>query len=326
MSKLHIVAEIGGNHGGSKAEALHLITAAVEAGATAVKFQAFDPEDLSPDSETVPYRLMGGPWSGRYLHDLYRETYTPWEWLPELFHRVRNLGMEPFASVFNPCKVQRLIDMGARWIKIASPEVSYRGLVSAIASTKHPVILSDGAATVDQMVWALKRLSRSNVTVLRCVSQYPATAGSYGFGDIRNSDRPWGVSDHSRTSGIPAAAVAMGATMVEAHLMLGTGGRPLVDAGHSLTPYEFSLMADRCGEAHTLRQHHPTQHTRVSNTHGFRRRLAYATDMEAGTVLRQEHVECVRSSQGVEPDFPVVGNTLSQSRKQHAPIQREDLI
>ena len=80
-----IVAELSGNHGQNFNAAVKLIHLAKEAGADAIKLQTYTADTITVPSSEECFRIEGGTlWDGRTLHDLYQESFTPWEWQPKL--------------------------------------------------------------------------------------------------------------------------------------------------------------------------------------------------------------------------------------------------
>jgi len=239
-----IVAEIGGNHLGSFQRALDLIFAAKKAGADAVKLQCFLPEQMADPG----VKIESGPWAGRDLLALYRETHTPQDWFAALFRVARHMEMIPFASVFHPDDVDFLQTIQCPIFKIPSFELTDLNLIRYAAKTGKWLIISTGMATKAEIfdaVVAAGGRGRAPVlpTLLKCTSAYPSepkdanlramTALSYGC--------PFGLSDHSLTTAIPVAAAVLGATVIEKHLTLSRAdGGP--DAAFSLEPHEFGAM------------------------------------------------------------------------------------
>jgi len=248
MNSPFIVAEIGGSHNGSQARAIQLIDAAVRCGADAVKFQCFTPEQMADPGIIV----QSGPWVGRELLQLYRETHTPKEWFPLLFAHARASYIVPFASVFHPDDVDFLEMIGCEMYKISSFEI----LIRHAAKTGKPLVISTGMATAPEIsvasAWHQREFgSRPRLTLLKCTSAYPALAGDANLATMRDMESfgaNIGISDHTIGIAIPVAATALGATMIEKHLTLSrSDGGP--DAGFSSEPHEFAAMVRACREA-----------------------------------------------------------------------------
>ena len=119
-----IVAEVSANHEGDLGQALRLIKAAAAAGADAVKFQCFLPEEMTLESSHPAFRLTSGLWKGKRLWQLYREAATPWDWFPLLWEAAKDEGLVPFASVFGSQSLAFLEHLGCAVYKIASPEAA----------------------------------------------------------------------------------------------------------------------------------------------------------------------------------------------------------
>ena len=245
------IAEIGANHQGSLDLAIELIHAASDAGADAVKFQAYDPLEMVLDAG---YVLTDGPWKGRNLQELYHEAKTPYHWFPMLFEEARGLNLEPFASVFDTRSLAMLEDLGCRQYKIASFELVDIPLLRKVAATGKPMILSTGMADYNEIqaaVYAVRRAGCSGLTLLHCVSTYPATAEDTRLGNLPGMLKNWschvGLSDHTLTPETAVAAANMGAYMIEKHLTLDRSNGGL-DAAFSLEPVEFAEMVHLCSE------------------------------------------------------------------------------
>jgi len=236
-----IVAEIGGNHLGSFQRALALITSAKEAGADAVKFQCFTPEQMADPGVMIE----SGPWAGRELLDLYRETHTPRDWFHDLFAWARCCGLIPFASVFHPDDVDFLETLHCPIYKISSFELTDLKLIKHAASKDKLMILSTGMATWQEIEDAYWTTGTCQATFLKCTSAYPSEASAANLRAMVHMGGKLGVdvglSDHSLTTAIPVAAAVLGASVIEKHLTINrSDGGP--DASFSLEPAEFASM------------------------------------------------------------------------------------
>ena len=104
-----IVAELGANHAGDLQIALDTIKSAKEAGANAIKFQTYTADTITLKCEKEDFLIKAGSlWDDRYLHDLYEEAHTPWEWHARLFDYARELGLEVFSTPFDRSAVDFL--------------------------------------------------------------------------------------------------------------------------------------------------------------------------------------------------------------------------
>ena len=329
-----IVAEISCNHAGSLRRARALVRAAAEAGADAVKFQLFKPRDLTVDSNHLGYRLANGPWAGKTLWELCEQAETPRSWVGELFELAERLGLEPFYSVFSPSAIDLAVrGLGVRVLKVASAEVPWLDLVHRCADTGLPVIVSDGMATAPQLAAALDLLQGDGV-LLHCVSEYPAPPESYRLqllADLAQTILPVGLSDHTLGHDVAVAAVALGACVVEKHLMLDRwhyGLRLPLDAGHSLTPGQFAEMVQAI-RATEKAMSGPAILGRTEEAGAqWRRRLVFASGRDPGQLIRDHHVTVKRCGMGLEPERmgQVLGRRLAKSVERGDPVTTEVLV
>lgn len=228
---------------------MELVDAACYAGADAVKFQCFTPEQMAAPGK----RIEGGPWDGRELLDLYREIHTPREWFPDLFDLARRRGVVPFSSVFHVDDVDFLETLNCPIYKIASLEITDLGLIKYAAGKGKPLFISTGCATILQIRAAVAAIPwETEVTVLKCTSAYPAPIGSSNLNAIKSMKGEFpsvGFSDHTLGHTAAVVATALGATVIEKHLILDRShGGP--DAVFSAEPKEFAAMALAVRDAH----------------------------------------------------------------------------
>ena len=252
MNRPFIVAEMSANHLGSLSRALEIVDAAAHAGADGLKVQTFTPEQMAEPGVIVE----SGPWAGRELLDLYREAHTPRAWHAPIFHHARRLGLLPFSSVFHPEDVDFLEGLDCPIYKISSFELRDHDLIRHAALTRKPLIISMGMANETEKVLAVGAAltgKQGPVTLLHCVSAYPARAEDM---DLATLDRlqqlfPFcdvGLSDHTPGIGVAVAATALGATVIEKHLTLSRAdGGP--DAAFSMEPDEFRQLVTECRRA-----------------------------------------------------------------------------
>jgi N-acetylneuraminate synthase len=321
----YIVAEMSGNHNGSLDRALALVDAAADAGADAIKIQTYTADTMTVDVKEPRFQISKGHelWSGEYLYQLYERAHTPWDWHEPIFERARSRGITPFSSPFDRTAVELLEKLGAPFYKIASSEITDLPLIRLCANTGKPVIISTGMASVKEIaaaVEAAQGAGATDVTVLSCTASYPAPPEETNLRRIpvlaQMLEVPIGLSDHTLGIGVPIAAVAFGAVLIEKHVTLdrADGG---VDSAFSLNPAELKLLreeSERAWQALGTTHIGPTEHEKEGLR--FRRSLYVVTDVKAGDLVTAENVRSIRPTGGLEPDM--IGLALGRTFKSDA--------
>lgn len=209
------------------------------------------------------------------------------------------------------------------YFKIASGEITNFPLLRHIAMKGKPVILSTGMSTLEEVQDALHAMARAGnptVTLLHCVTEYPAPAEEVNLlamATMRDALRvPVGYSDHTLGIEISLAAVALGASVVEKHLTL---GRDMNGPDHrtSLEPSEFKQMVRQIRNIESAMGDgvkRPAQ-CEIANCLIARRSIFAAVTIPEGTVIREEMLACKRPGKGISPKFydEVVGRRVSRS-------------
>ncbi len=311
----YLVAEISCNHGGSFEQAAELIRAAKKAGADAAKLQTYTPDTITLDSDRPEFKIgKGSPWAGRTLHDLYKEAHTPWEWQPKLKKVAAEAGIDLFCSPFDPTAVDFLEKMGVPAYKVSSFEIVDIPLIQRIAKTGKPMILSTGLANLREIAEAVKTARESGakqIALLKCTSGYPATPSDMNLLTIAHLAKtfhaPAGLSDHTLGTEVALAAVALGACIVEKHLILSRAkGGP--DAGFSLEPQEFAAMVKgirMVEQAIGSPDYKATPEEEKNRV--FRRSLFVVADIKEGEIFTERNVRSIRPAHGLPPkELPVV--------------------
>jgi N,N'-diacetyllegionaminate synthase len=210
----YLIAELGINHNGSVEEAIKLIEAAASCGASAVKLQAFVPEEfLTRESQYF------SAFSNLSFND---EQYQA------LFNAAAKQGITIFASVFDTKSLAVMEKLSCPAYKVASGDITHLPLLQAFAATRKPIIMSTGGATLDECRDAINCILKENreaqIGLLHCVSNYPlkfVDANLKVIEMLKNEFQlPVGFSDHSIGFALPIAAVALGAQIIEKHFTL----------------------------------------------------------------------------------------------------------
>ena len=319
-----VIAELSGNHGGSLQRALETVDAVSEAGADAIKLQTYTADTMTLDVDHDRFRIQNpnSLWSGRHLHDLYREAHTPWEWHEAIFARAAERGIPAFSSPFDATAVDLLVRLGAPALKIASFEITDLPLIRRAAATGLPLIVSTGMATRDEIavaVAAAEGAGCEEFALLWCTSAYPAPPQASrlaGIPDLRAwTGREVGLSDHTLGTAVAVAAVALGATIIEKHVTL-DHDLATVDGEFSLDPEGLAtLVRDTRAAWSALGEIAYGPSDAEAGSLQFRRGLYFVRDLAAGETVTDVDVRALRPAAALPPDAitSVVGRRLTEN-------------
>src|SRR5512140_3580411 len=315
----YVICELSGNHNGSLERALAMIDAAAATGCDAIKIQTYTADTITLDVDRPEFRITGGLWDGRSLHELYQEAQTPYEWHPALFARAAERGVTLFSSPFDETAVDLLAGLEA----VDLPLIRYA------ARQGKPLIISPGMANLAEIEAARAaalEAGAAGVVLLHCVSSYPAELCDANVRTVADMAArfasPVGLSDHTHGTAASVAAVAMGASVIEKHFTLARAdGGP--DAAFSLEPAEFTALVRDCRDAWTAlgRAHYDLLGSERANKQ-FRRSLYVTAEVKAGEPLSRANVRSVRPGNGLPPAHldEVLGRTAARDLKRGEPL------
>lgn len=252
-----VVAEIGVNHDGRLDRALALVRHAVEAGADAVKLQVFRAKSLMHGSARfASYQCervnVATP------TDMLRRLELPPAELAMVVAAVRHAGLIPLATPFSPDDVAAIESLDLPAIKIASPDLVNRPLLRRCVQAHRPLLVSTGAATLDEIDAAVSWLCEWGAcfALLHCVSAYPVEPQSANLCWINELSARYGVpvgySDHADGMLAGALSVGHGACVIEKHLTYDRGATG-PDHAASADPRQFAQYVSMIRNAEQLR-------------------------------------------------------------------------
>ena len=317
----YVIAEIGSNHDGSRDEAIRLIEAAAGAGADCVKFQAFRAQTLV--SPTHPG-----------FATLERLSLAS-SWYPDLKAAADRCDVHFAATPFDLDAVRELVTIGVPVLKIASGDLTYTDLLEEAAATGLPLVVSTGAAYLNEVAEAMRVMRAAGATqivLLHCASAYPASFAAANVRAVATLASEFGVpvgfSDHTPGHAAALAAVALGARLIEKHI---TFSRSQLGPDHSyaLTVEEFADMVRNIRaveEALGSGTKEPVESEMGERE--WARRGVYATrPLNAGHVLTADDLVCLRPVAGAPAARrkELVGRRLARSVDALAPIRPEDV-
>ncbi len=307
-----IVAEIGNNHEGDAALAETMVGLAAEAGADAVKFQTF---------RTAHY--VGREDAARF------EQLRRFELTTRDFERLRRAadraGVLFLSTPFDLGSVKVLEPLVAAY-KIASGDNTFDPLLEAVAGTGLPVILSTGLATIAVVRRARRVIEdawrRNHVeagfAVLHCVSAYPVPAPEANLAAIarlrHHVGGTVGYSDHTLGIEAAAAAVALGARIIEKHFTDDCRRSTFRDHAMSVDPAGLRALVERVRlvEGMLGSGEKVPQECELAVGPKVRRSIAAGRDLEPGCIIERGDLTWVRPAGGLAPgqEHLVVGRRL----------------
>jgi len=251
-----VIAEIGVNHDGSVERAIELVHAAKAAGADAVKLQLFSAQRLMH-----PTAGFAGYQESRVNDATPAEMLARYELSDEGVRRIvataRSIGLLALATPFSFGDLGLIESLELPAIKIASPDLVNKPLLRACAKLGRPLLVSTGAATMDEVEMAVNWLNQweAAFVLLHCVSSYPTPAESANLAWIGQLQRRFvalvGYSDHTTELAAGALAVAAGAVVIEKHLTLDTKAAG-PDHEASFDPAQFAEYVKQIRSAEIL--------------------------------------------------------------------------
>jgi N-acetylneuraminate synthase len=358
----YIIAEAGVNHNGDEALARRLIDIAADAKADAVKFQLFSPDAL------VTHTAPTAQYQATNLHDpaiSQRDMLASLALAPEAFVRLeahaQARGIDFLCTPFDLGSLDFLVKnthMGA--LKLGSGELTNGPFLLEAARSGLPILLSTGMGNLAEIAEALHVLYagvrgethvavpvsgatpemcvilQSRVTLLHCVSMYPAAPASI---HLRAMDTlhehfglPIGYSDHTLGLAVAIAAVARGARVIEKHFTFDKAAKG-PDHAASLTPEELRDLVVAIREVESAlgtpaKECQPEE----ANTRSIARRsVVAARTIAKGDIFSAENLICKRPAATPDQVTPMeywglLGLAAKQEYAADAPISQQELL
>ncbi len=248
-NKTLIIAEAGVNHNGNLQQALKLIEIAANSGADFIKFQTFTAEKLtSKKAKKASYQIKLDDSDNQY--SMLEKLEIPEFWYPILIKKCKEENIKFLTSGFDEESIDFIEKLNLSFYKIPSGEITNKPYLEHISKKGKNIIISTGMSNLKEIRQAIKiltsnGLSKDNITVLHCNSEYPTPYEDVNLNSILYLKEKLGLqvgySDHSRGIEVPIAAVALGAIIIEKHFTL---NKNFIGPDHkaSLSPVELKKM------------------------------------------------------------------------------------
>jgi N-acetylneuraminate synthase len=352
-----VIAEAGVNHNGSIERALELVDAAADAGADIVKFQTFKARSLvTASARKAEYQIANTGDDGGQFEMLRRLELSPADH-HALVARCAARGIRFLSTAFDEDSLAFLATLGMPAVKIPSGDITHGPMLLQAARLGLPLIVSTGMSTLSDIEAALGVIAfaltregepsswqeteaarmagqaqaalRAQVTLLHCVTEYPAPPSAVNLLAMETMARafglPVGYSDHTLGTEVSIAAVALGATIIEKHFTLDRR-LPGPDHAASLEPGELTDMVRAIRNIeHALGQ--PLKApaaAEIGNRATARRSIVAARPIARGEILSRDALAFKRPGHGLPPlaCWDLIGRAVSRDYNVDEPIER----
>ncbi len=333
---LFIIAEAGVNHNGDMSLARKLIDAAKEAGADAIKFQTFTPEELS--SEIAPqaaYQIVNTGQEEPQI-DMLRRLVLPHKEHQALKQYAEERGLVFLSTPFSIADSDFLETLDLVAFKIPSGELTNMPFLAHVAKKGKTILMSTGMGTLEEVKDAIKTLTENgakDIALFHCTSMYPAPFEDLNLRAMKTiadeTGLPTGYSDHSEGIAIPIATVALGAHLLEKHFTLDRN-LPGPDHKASLEPGELKEMITSVRlveRALGSSEKKPTE-GELDTARIARKSVVAKKDIAKGSTLAEADLYIVRPGTGIPPKrLPeLIGKTASTDIPRGTALQWEMIV
>jgi N,N'-diacetyllegionaminate synthase len=329
---VYIIAEIGQAHDGSLGILHSYIDALSESGVSALKFQTHIAEAESSARE--PFRVKFS-YEDKTRYDYWKRMEFSLEQWVEIKQHCESVGVEFLSSPFSLLAVDWLESVGVTKYKIGSGEVNNLLMLEKIARTGKEIILSSGLSNYLELDMVMEYLKpfKNKVSILQCTTKYPTEAKDIGLNVIAELKRrygvPTGLSDHSGYIYPSLAAAALGAEIIEFHVVF---DRRMFgpDSKSSLIIDEVKQLVEGVRFIEKSLVHSDKVHDDEKNAlkNIFEKSLAINRDIYEGEIISFDDLEAKKpSGYGVTArEFrKIIGKKVNKNLKKWSFIREEDL-
>lgn len=334
MNSPFIIAEIAQAHDGSIGILHSYIDALSKTGVDAIKFQTHIAAAESSIYE--PFRVKFSKQDTTRFDYWKRMEFSLEQW-KNIKQHCDDVGLEFMSSPFSNKAVDLLEKVGIKRYKIGSGEITNLLLLEKIAKTGKPVIISSGMSSLDELDSTTKFLKEKkiNYAILQCTTAYPTNPAQYGLNVINELKERYdvkvGYSDHSSSIGACIAATALGAEILEFHVvfdkeMFGP------DAKASLTIKETKKLVKEVrkiaiANANPINKNNNTSFNKLKTI--FEKSLCVNKDLPKNHIINFNDLEAKKpSNRGIPAnDFnAVIGKKISHAMNKWDFLNESDLI
>jgi sialic acid synthase SpsE len=337
----YFIADIAANHDGDLQRAKDLIRRAKDAGADAAKFQHFNAPKIVSD---YGFRNLGGvqthqtKWD-RPVFEVYEQYSLNNDWNQALWECARDAGIDWMTTPYDKEATDRVFDLLPAY-KVGSGDITWLESIEHIASKGKPVFLATGASNLFEVEEAVETVLAVNrqLCLLQCNTNYTGDLENFKYVNLRVLQAfalhwpgmPLGLSDHTPGHAVVLGAIALGARAIEKHFTDDTS-RKGPDHGFAMDPRTWREMVDRSRELESALGDGVKRIELNEKDSAIvqRRSIRLAQDLRVGTVLKADHLVCLRPAPvaSIAPSRlgEVIGRRLTRDKARGAELIHEDL-
>lgn len=324
---VEVIAELAQGYEGRPALADLLVSAALAAGAHAVKLQLVLADELATPSHEK--------------YDWYRQLNMSDEVWAGLADKAHAAGSRFYLDVFGLQSLEMAKELGADGVKIHSSDFHNDDLVAAALDGFETVLVSIGGVHVEELEAFLGRHERSSSPSVRFMYGFQAYPTDIADNNLRRfqslrerfGQLRFGFMDHSPGASaaalhVPLMAVALGATTIEKHMTV-AHNTELVDHWSALTPDElqgFNELIDSLEPALGSASPQLSAAEEVYRKQALKVVVA-SRPLAAGDLVSRADVDLKRTAgaSGLVRVDDALGRTLAHSIAEGEPLTEADL-
>jgi len=330
---LFICAECGVTCNYDLAITKELIDVVHDAGADAIKFIFWFPDEIFSDKTVIfPYETVHGPEERNMYEMLCELRFTLDEW-----HEVKAYadakGVTVFSTVNSPSGVVWTEGVGLQAYKLSSWDFNHHPLWRTIARKGKPMLIDIGPVHLFELakvVRILEEEGNDQCVLVHCFhTKEPSEMNMRTIPYLRHTfNVPVGYSSADRNDETDIMAIALGAVFLEKRLTL---RRDLPGHHHAISkePAEFKTYVQTMRNVHAARGKKallPSPNDLAERRKWFRHLVANR-DLPEGTVLTADMLEGKRGEHDVSPEYMdfFLGRTLKRVLRENESILWDDV-
>jgi len=334
--KVFIIAEAGVNHNGDLKLARKMIDAVKDSGADCIKFQTFKAEEFVADKNLAyTYKSQGKKITEPQLTMFKRWEFSKKEWR-EIIDYCKRKKVAFATTAQNPSDLEMILSLAKPpFLKVGSDDLTNLGLLKYYAKKGMPMVISAGMSYAEEIgdaVAAIRKAGNNDITVLHCISSYPAQAAEVNLRKIPAiKDRfkvKIGFSDHTMGGAAAIGAVCFGAEVIEKHFTL-SHNLPGPDHWFSMEPAELKkfvqdirFIEKALGDSVLVPTANEMKVSKIA-----RRSVVAARSIKAGAKITADDLECKRPGTGLAPKYlpKIISKIAKRNFKKDQIFTKKDL-